>query len=60
MHYIPESTCEMLRGDPLAVGSPTRSSFHYLSAPLYVLTAGVGALLVVDWWLTSGAVASDG
>ena len=57
MHYIPESTCEMLRGDPLAVGSPTRSSFHYLSAPLYVLTAGVGALLVVDWWLTSGAVA---
>ena len=55
MHYIPESTCEMLRGDPLAVGSQTRSSFHYLSAPLYVLTAIVGGLLVADWLLTSSA-----
>lgn len=53
MHYIPESTCEMLRGDPLAVGSQTRSSFHYLSAPLYVLTAAVAGLLAADWLLTS-------
>ena len=45
----------MLRGDPLAVGSQTRSSFHYLSAPLYVLTAIVGGLLVADWLLTSSA-----
>ncbi len=58
MHYIPESTCEMLRGDPLASGSPTRSSFHYLSAPLYVLTACVAALLMADWLLTTGASGS--
>lgn len=55
MHYIPESTCEMLRGDPTAAGSQTRSNFHYLSAPLYVLTACVGALLIVDW-LTTGSM----
>ena len=55
MHYIPESTCEMLRGDPLATGSQTRSNFHYLSAPLYVLTAGVATLLIADWVLTSTA-----
>ena len=54
MHYIPESTCEMLRGDPTATGSPTRSSFHYLSAPLYVLTTCVAALLIADWLMTSG------
>jgi Cu+-exporting ATPase len=56
MHYIPESTCEMLRGDPTATGSPTRSNFHYQSAPLYVLTACVGALLVLDWLVASGAL----
>ncbi len=55
MHYIPESTCEMLRGDPTATGSQTRSNFHYLSAPLYVLTAIVAALLMADWLLGSGA-----
>lgn len=47
VHYIPESTCEM-RGDPTATGSQTRSNFHYLSAPLYVLTAIVAALLLAD------------
>lgn len=58
MHYIPESTCEMLRGDPLAVGSQTRSSFHYLSAPLYVLTAIVAILLAIDWLLTATGTGS--
>lgn len=60
MHYIPESTCEMLRGDPTATGSPTRSSFHYQSAPLYVLTACVAALLIADWLLTTGSSTSIG
>ena len=59
MHYIPESTCEMLRGDPTATGSPTRSSFHYLSAPLYVLTSCVAALLIADWLMTSGTAADS-
>ncbi|MBS0203329.1 MAG: cation-translocating P-type ATPase family protein [Planctomycetes bacterium] len=58
MHYIPESTCEMLRGDPLATGSQTRSQFHYLSAPLYVLTAGVATLLLADWILSSTAAST--
>lgn len=58
MHYIPESTCEMLRGDPTATGSPTRSNFHYLSAPLYVLTACVAALLVADWILAPSGISS--
>ena len=60
MHYIPESTSEMLRGDPNATGSPTRSNFHYLSAPLYVLTAGVALLLVADWLMGTGPGTASG
>lgn len=48
MHYIPESTCEMLRGDPMATGSPEGTRFHYRSAPLYALTSLVAVLLVAD------------
>jgi Cu+-exporting ATPase len=59
MHYIPESTCEMLRGDPTATGSPTQSQFHYRSAPLYVLTACVALLLLGDWLLPSGIAAGS-
>ena len=54
MHYIPESTCEMLRGDPSSAGQATRGNFHYQSAPLYVLTVCVAGLLVADWALSVG------
>lgn len=54
MHYIPESTCEMLRGNPSSASEGTRANFHYLSAPLYVLTACVAALLVTDWAMSVG------
>ncbi|MBM4074615.1 MAG: hypothetical protein FJ267_03115, partial [Planctomycetes bacterium] len=55
MHYIPESTCEMLRGDGSLQLDEGRSNFHYLSAPLYVLTVCVAALLVIDWATSVGA-----
>lgn len=48
----------MLRGDPTATGSPTRSNFHYLSAPLYVLTACVAALLIADWILAPNSIST--
>ena len=54
MHYIPESTCEMLRGDPSSAGQATRGNFHYQSAPLYVLTVCVAGLLAADWALSVG------
>lgn len=54
MHYIPESTCEMLRNDPTASGRAARSNFHYQSAPLYLLTGCVAALLLFDTVLSSG------
>lgn len=57
MHYIPESTSEMLRADSAATSSQARSNFHYLSAPLYVLTAIVAALLVADWLLPTAMAA---
>jgi P-type Cu+ transporter len=63
MHYIPESTCEMLRGDPTASCDDGRGSFHYLSAPLYVLTACVAALLFADLWFaaaTGGTSSASG
>lgn len=54
MHYIPESTSEMLRGESggRAVDQP---NFHYQSAPLYLLTVLVAVLLVADWILATGA-----
>jgi Cu+-exporting ATPase len=60
MHYIPESTCEMLRGDPLATGSRTGSQFHYLSAPLYLLTLIVAVLLLADWVIAANPAATSG
>lgn len=55
MHYIPETACELFRDDPL--GSERDDSardFHHRTAPLYVLTLGVAALLVADAALGSG------
>lgn len=59
MHYIPESTSEMLRGE---AGGDVRSrpSFHYQSAPLYLLTAVVAVLLFADWFMTLGKSGSTG
>lgn len=55
MHYVPESACELLRDDPLGDGGGSASrEFHHRSAPLYVLTAAVAALLVADVVLGSG------
>ena len=59
MHYIPESTCEMLRGDPLSARGEARANFHYVSAPLYVLTACVAALLIADWVFSAGSNLSN-
>ena len=57
MHYIPESTSEMLRGE--AGGeTTTRPGFHYQSAPLYLLTVFVAALLIADAILTAGKSAA--
>jgi P-type Cu+ transporter len=50
MHYIPESTSEMLRGDS-SCSIASRPNFHYQSAPLYLLTAVVGLILLADWML---------
>jgi len=47
MHYIPESTSEMLRGGS-ACNIAARPNFHYLTAPLYLLTVFVAVLLVAD------------
>ncbi len=58
MHYIPESTCEMLRGDPLSAGTSARANFHYQSAPLYVLTVCVAGLLAADWALSVGVAST--
>ncbi len=44
----------MLRGDASSLRGEARSNFHYQSAPLYVLTACVAALLVGDWMLSVG------
>jgi P-type Cu+ transporter len=50
MHYVPESTVELLRADPVrdAAASAGRE-FHHRSAPLYALTAAVGTLLALDF-----------
>ncbi len=44
----------MLRGDASSLRGDARSNFHYQSAPLYVLTACVAALLIGDWVLSVG------
>jgi cation transport ATPase len=51
MHYVPESSLALLEGDaPLAGDGPgERSSFHFASAPVYLLTAVVGVLLLSDF-----------
>ena len=50
MHYAPESLSEVLQsGEGTArPDADERPSFHYRSAPLYALTALVGALLAAD------------
>ncbi len=47
MHYVPESSREFLPADSSAQ-IDQRRSVHYESAPLYLLTAAVGALLLAD------------
>ena len=49
MHYVPESPAEFLQddGDGSRVSLADRS-FHYRSAPIYLLTIIVGALLAGD------------
>lgn len=48
----------MLRGQS-ACGVCARPSFHYLTAPLYILTTIVAVILIADWVLLQGAPASD-
>ena len=48
----------MLRGDASSLRGEARSNFHYQSAPLYVLTACVAALLIGDWVLSVGTPSS--
>jgi Cu+-exporting ATPase len=50
MHYIPESSRALLQGDAVdsAPAQADEPSFHVASAPLYLLTAGVGLLLLAD------------
>ena len=55
MHYIPETACELWRDDPLGIErDDSAREFHHRSAPLYVLTTAVGALLLADFALGSG------
>jgi Cu+-exporting ATPase len=59
MHYVPESACELLRADPVRdAQSAAGWEFHYRTAPLYVLTAFVGALLLADVLLTQSWAAA--
>ena len=53
MHYIPESTTEMLRAES-GGNAAERPGFHYQSAPLYLLTAVVAALLIADGLVSVG------
>jgi Cu+-exporting ATPase len=53
MHYVPDSAREFLPDDAARrpeVGGSDRS-FHHQSAPIYFLTAAVGALLAADFAL---------
>jgi len=47
MHYVPESAREFLQEETVATG-PRERSFHYRSAPIYLLTLIVGLLLLAD------------
>jgi Cu+-exporting ATPase len=51
MHYVPESSRALLEGDDLLenAGLPEQPGFHYASAPVYLLTLLVGALLLGDF-----------
>ena len=46
MHYVPESATEFLPDDRF--GDDDETSFHYQSAPVYLLTLVVGLLLMAD------------
>ena len=50
MHYVPESSRALLEGDADASSRADGADpgFYVASAPLYVLTAVVGLLLLVD------------
>ena len=54
MHYVPELSRALIEGDP-AAAKATRESpgFHYASAPVYLLTAVVGLLLLTDFVIAS-------
>lgn len=56
MHYIPESSRALLQGDAASADSANRQEpgFHAASAPLYILTAGVGLLLLADMLTGTG------
>ncbi|QDT47166.1 putative copper-importing P-type ATPase A [Symmachiella dynata] len=49
MHYVPESARAFLESGGTAAEDEEATSFHYVSAPLYLLTAIVGALLAADF-----------
>ncbi|MBW3540530.1 MAG: heavy metal translocating P-type ATPase, partial [Planctomycetes bacterium] len=49
MHYVPESAREFLQEDPAARADSRSWSFHYRSAPIYLLTLVVGFLLLADF-----------
>jgi P-type Cu+ transporter len=48
MHYVPESARELIQEDPASREEAAQRSFHYRSAPIYLLTAVVGLLLGAD------------
>ena len=64
MHYAPESSREFLPEQSGSSSSDLNGSFHYRSAPIYLLTVAVGALLVFDialgvvWGSPSGMTSS--
>ncbi len=49
MHYVPESARAFLESGGTAPDDQEEAGFHYVSAPLYLLTAIVGALLAADF-----------
>ncbi len=64
MHYAPESPREFLpEAGANSAGDRAAENFHYRSAPIYLLTAAVGVLLLADvalglvWGTSAGAAA---
>ncbi|MGQ0637191.1 MAG: heavy metal translocating P-type ATPase, partial [Planctomycetaceae bacterium] len=53
MHYVPESSRAYLEGAPVSAHADDveRPSYHYAAAPVYLLTAVVGLLLLADFVL---------